>query len=119
LYGVISYALFLRLHASPTVENLFLAQLLPSLCMGAVWGGYPTTVTEILPVGVRSTGVSILYNFAVMLFGGLAPFTITWLIQYTHDPLAPAYYIVFGVIVSLLTYGIWGQDARRLAHGTA
>ena len=110
LYGVTSYALFLQLQHQPSDAHLLMAQLLPSLCMGMVWGGYPATVTETIPVGMRSTGVSILYNFAVMLFGGLAALTITWLIKVTGNPLVPAYYILFGVTFSLLSYGIWGRN---------
>jgi hypothetical protein len=31
-----------------------------------------------------------------MLFGGFAPFFVTWLIQTTGLPVAPAFYVKFG-----------------------
>jgi hypothetical protein len=40
--------------------------------------------------------LSLAYNLAVMIFGGFAPFFVTWLIEATGDPLAPAYYVMFG-----------------------
>jgi MFS transporter, MHS family, proline/betaine transporter len=42
-----------------------------------------------------ASGMGIAYNFAVMLFGGFAPFIVTWLIQETGSPIAPAFYIMF------------------------
>jgi MFS family permease len=110
--------MFTRLHDAPSMANLLLAQILPAICMGFVWGAFPTAVTEVFPVGVRSTGVSILYNVSVMLFGGLAPFWITYLIKATQNPLAPAYYILLTVGISLLTYGLLGRDGRQVAVAT-
>jgi hypothetical protein len=51
---------------------------------------------------VRSTGLAIAYNFAVMLFGGFAQFIVTWLIRETGSPLAPAYYVMFGAVVGFV-----------------
>lgn len=115
LYGIVSFWMFGHLHDAPSMGNLLLAQMIPAVCMGFVWGAFPTAVTEVFPVGVRSTGVSILYNVSVMLFGGLAPFWITYLIKATQNPLAPAWYIVLTVCISLVTYGLLGQNNRAVA----
>ncbi|MFJ2992136.1 MFS transporter [Pandoraea sp. NPDC087047] len=114
LYALTAAWMFIRLHAAPSMTNLLLAQILPGVCMGCMSGAYPTAVTEVFPVGVRSTGVSILYNLSVMLFGGLAPFWITYLIEVTQDPLAPAYYILVTVTISLMTYGWLGREGRHV-----
>ena len=37
-----------------------------------------------------------------MLFGGFAPMIVTWLIDATGSPLAPAYYVMFGAVVGLI-----------------
>jgi hypothetical protein len=50
---------------------------------------------------MRSTGLALAYNFAVMLFGGFAQLIVTWLIKATGTPLAPAYYVMFGAVVGL------------------
>ena len=37
-----------------------------------------------------------------MIFGGFAPFFVTWLIGVTGSPVAPAFYVVFGAAAGLL-----------------
>jgi xanthine/uracil permease len=39
---------------------------------------------------------------AVMIFGGFAQFIVTWLIKTTGSPMAPAYYVMFGVALGLV-----------------
>ena len=96
------YPLFERVHTTPTFHNLLLMQV--SLCslLGIYYGPLSTTVAEQFPPGVRSVGLSLAYNLAVMLFGGFAQFIVTWLIKTTGDPLAAAYYVMFGVAVGLV-----------------
>jgi MHS family proline/betaine transporter-like MFS transporter len=59
-------------------------------------------VAEQFPAGVRSTGLALAYNMAVMLFGGFAPFIVTWLLERTGSPLAPAYYVTFGAVIGFV-----------------
>jgi hypothetical protein len=47
-------------------------------------------------------GLSLAYNVAVMIFGGFAKFNVTWLIKTTGSPMAPAYYVMFGVALGLV-----------------
>ena len=89
-----------RLAADPTTTNLWQLQIV-AVFLGALAGPMPAFMTEIFPVGVRSTGASLMYNFAVMLFGGLAPFINTWLVQTTGNKAAPVYYILFAAAVGL------------------
>ena len=37
-----------------------------------------------------------------MLFGGFAQFFVTWLIKATGSPIAPAFYVMFGVVCGLV-----------------
>ena len=118
LTAISAYALVMlvltgwMLHA-PGFGSYLLLQFAASLCLAFLWGPYPTAVTETVPVGVRATGVALLYNFGVMLFGGLAPFFITALIKLTGDAMAPAFYAAGGMLLAILSYGIWGRDASR------
>ncbi|MNT95351.1 proline/glycine betaine transporter [compost metagenome] len=50
---------------------------------------------------MRSTGLALAYNVAVMLFGGFAPFIVTWLTQVGGTPVAPAFYVLFASFVGL------------------
>jgi MHS family proline/betaine transporter-like MFS transporter len=38
-----------------------------------------------------------------MAFGGFAPFYVTWLIAATGSPIAPVFYVTFGLLVSLIS----------------
>ena len=93
------YPLFSRAHADPTVANLLVMQVTLCCAMGIYLGGLATAVAGQFPASVRSTGLSLAYNFAVMLFGGFAQFIVTWLIGTTGNPLAAAYYVMFGAVV--------------------
>lgn len=106
LYSVLFYVLLQRLVGAPTTTNLMLLQGI-GLLLGALAGPMPAFMTEIFPVGVRSTGASLMYNFAVMLFGGLAPFINTGLVQLTGNKAAPVYYIFFATAVGLIGLSIY------------
>jgi hypothetical protein len=69
-------------------------------------------LAEQFPTRVRSTALAISYNIAVMLFGGFAPFFVTWLIGATGTPIAPAYYLMFGAAAGLLSTLFLRERAR-------
>ena len=100
-YGIVSFFLFSQLVATPTRAHLWELQAC-GLFLSVLFGPTPAFLAEIFPIGMRSTGASLMYNFAVMLFGGLAPFTNTWLISVTGQKTAPIYYIVFACLVGIV-----------------
>lgn len=101
LYAVLSSIMFARLVDEPTRAHLWQLQAC-GLMLSVLFGPTPAFLTEIFPIGMRSTGASLVYNFAVMLFGGLAPFTNQWLIQVTGQKIAPVYYIGFACLVGIV-----------------
>ncbi|WP_374557178.1 MFS transporter [Aquitalea pelogenes] len=96
------YPGFAWLAAAPGIERLLMVQLLFCTLLGLSFGPAPTAVSELFPVKVRSTGVSIGYNLAVMLFGGFAPFIVTWLSGATGSPIAPVYYLLFSTALGVV-----------------
>lgn len=94
--------LFERLHARPDLATLILTQATLCSLIGVFYGPLSTAVAEQFPAGVRSTALSLAYNLAVMLFGGFAQFFVTWLIAITGQPIAAAYYVMFGAGIGLL-----------------
>jgi MFS family permease len=94
--------LFRLLHAAPGLGNLMLVQAVLCTLIGIYYGPLSTAVAEQFPPGVRSTGLSLAYNLAVMMFGGFAQFFVTWLIGATGQPIAAAYYVMFGAAVGLV-----------------
>jgi len=101
-YLLLLYPFFTWIHASPSFVHLALMQSVLCCVAGAFSGPISTAVAEQFPVGVRSTGLAIAYNMAVMLFGGFAQFIVTWLVEKTGSPIAPAYYVMFGAVIGLV-----------------
>jgi MFS transporter, MHS family, proline/betaine transporter len=101
-YFVLLYPLFNWIYAAPSPMRLAIMQGVLCSLAGAFLGPLSTALAEQFPAGVRSTGLAIAYNFAVMLFGGFAQFLVTWLIRETGTPLAPAYYVMFGAVVGFV-----------------
>ena len=100
-FFLLVYPLYGWVAAAPSVERLLIMQLLLCSCMGLFFGPTPTAMAEQFPTKVRSTGLAVAYNIAVMLFGGFAPFIVTWLTQTTGTPVAPAYYVLFASLIGL------------------
>jgi nitrate/nitrite transporter NarK len=62
--------------------------------------------------------VSVAYNVAVMVFGGFAPLIVTWLSKALATPVAPAFYVLFACVLTLLgTYCM--HEAPRTRKSTA
>ncbi len=98
----LTYPLFIWLAGNPTFANLVAMQVVLCSLFGVFNGPISTALGEQFPTRVRSTGLAIGYNVAVMLFGGFAQFFVTWLIHATGTPIAPAFYLMFGAAVGLL-----------------
>jgi MFS family permease len=114
-YLVFLYPLFSWVYANPTLTNLSIMQACLCSMIGVLFGPISTALAEQFSAGVRSTGLAIAYNFAVMIFGGFAQFFVTWLIKVTGSPIAPAYYVMAGALVGLVASLFLVQPPRQLA----
>ncbi|KQP44645.1 MFS transporter [Pseudorhodoferax sp. Leaf274] len=91
---------FLWLIDQPSLPVLLAVTLVIS-ALGAMSGGASiTAIPELLPRGIRASGLSIAYAVGVSLFGGTTQFVVTWLIEATGNKAAPAWYVA---ITSLVT----------------
>jgi len=77
-------------------------------------------LTEALPRTIRSGVVATTYAFAISVFGGSTQFVITWLIQRTGSPLAPAWYWMGALLVGLAVASLMPETApQKLNAGAA
>ena len=68
-------------------------------------------ITESLPHRVRSGALAIIYALSISIFGGSTQFIVAWLTRLTGSPLAPAWYMMGGVIVGLLALCVMPESA--------
>ncbi|WP_256701946.1 MFS transporter [Burkholderia sp. SRS-W-2-2016] len=110
---VISYPLFAMLTSHPTLPVLIFVQCCLMASLGLFQGSYCAFVCELFPAHVRSTGMAIGYNFAVMIFGGFAGAIATLLIKITDDKLAVVYYGLFGCVIGLVTIALLKDRSKQ------
>lgn len=101
--GVLIYPLFAWVNAKPDLITLAIVQGILGLLLAAFTGPAPALLAEQFPAGLRSTGLSLAYNFAVTIFGGFAAVIVTLLIEATGTKLAPSFYVMAAALVSALT----------------
>jgi MFS transporter, MHS family, citrate/tricarballylate:H+ symporter len=64
-----------------------------------------------LPQRIRSGGLSILYAVSIAVFGGSTQFVVAWLTRLTGSSLAPAWYMICGVLVGMVGLSIMPETA--------
>ncbi len=96
--------------ANPTTWSLVLVQGGLGVLFAAYWGPTAAAMSDLFPATTRGTGLSISYSCGVAIFGGFAPFISAWLIGATGSKIAPAFYVFFGTVVSLLA--LWQARTR-------
>ncbi|KAF1024635.1 MAG: Proline/betaine transporter [Pseudomonas sp.] len=112
VFFLLVYPLYAWVAAAPSIGRLLVMQVLLCMAIGGFFGPAPTTLAEQFPIAVRSTGVSVAYNVAVLVFGGFAPLIVTWLSHSLNTPVAPAFYVLFACVVTLLGIGYLYETPR-------
>jgi len=106
MIGSILYALFaypaLYLISSNHFILIILGLALHALAWGILTSAYTAALVELFRTAIRYTGVSTSYNLANSILGGLSPYIATLLIFLSQQKLAPAYYLVFCSVLSIL-----------------
>ena len=98
---------FAVLLAHPQTAVLVGLQVVSAVLAALFIGPAPAAIAELFPVGVRSSGIGVAYNFSVTVFGGFAPLIATSLVARTGNPLSPTWYVIgccgLSLLVLLLT----------------
>ncbi|WP_323120014.1 MFS transporter [Burkholderia alba] len=109
---IASYPLFLYINNNPDLRSLLIFEVLFGILISAYTGPILAAFFEILPGRILSTGIAIAHNFAIMIFGGLAPMIVTWLIAKTMSNLAPAYYLMAAAAISFTATLFYKKSAH-------
>ncbi|MDE2229553.1 MAG: MFS transporter [Alphaproteobacteria bacterium] len=102
LFFVVVYPAFRWLQAAPSATTLMVLEVGFGFLFAAYAGPGGAMIAALYPVRGRAMAMAAVYNVGVALFGGGAPIIVTWLIARTGDPIAPAYYVMAGLSLSLI-----------------
>lgn len=112
---VLSYPLYSMMGAGFNLSIVALA--IAGLLIGMLGGPMPALLSERFRTRNRATGVALSYALGVAIFGGTAPFVVTWIANATGDPLAAAYYTMGCAIVSLIALSFaQGKTHRHMMN---
>lgn len=104
------------------------AALLGGTALFTVLGAASPTavvVVESIPQRVRAGTFGLLYAVMISAFGGTTQFVIQGLIDLTHNPLAPAWYLTGALVLGLIAAALFPESApgsaviKREADGGA
>ncbi|MCZ2403173.1 MFS transporter [Paenarthrobacter sp. Z7-10] len=104
---------FMLLIAAPALPTMILVELVLSVLATAYFAPLPAIMSSMFPAQIRTTGLSLGYNIGVTVFGGFAPFVLTWLIGSTGSLLVPGYYLVAIAAVSVVSLVISRRVFRQ------
>jgi MHS family proline/betaine transporter-like MFS transporter len=99
---VVTYPAFLLLQSS-SFAVVVLGLCLLGLAFAPHSAVMLAVVAELFPTTVRYTGLSLSLNIPVTLLGGTAPLIATALIAASGSVAAPAFFVIAGAVVTLVT----------------
>jgi MFS transporter, MHS family, proline/betaine transporter len=112
LFVLAAYPSFWLMDTYPSLATCMFAVGLLNLIKGGYSGILPSVLAEQFPVDTRAVGVAFSYSISVTIFGGFAPFTATWLIAQTGDPLSPSYYLMATALLSIIALMVIARRSK-------
>ena len=110
------YPAMLWLTAAPSFVRLLLVLLWLSFIYASYNGAMVVTLTEIMPVEVRTSGFSLAYSLATALLGGFTPAICTYLIHITGNRAAPGLWMSFAALLGLIAAFMIPRPENDLAE---
>jgi MHS family proline/betaine transporter-like MFS transporter len=114
IYTLLIYPMFSVLVHAPGFMPLLTVVCVSAVLTAASFGPLPALLCSLFPPEVRTTAVSIGYNFAAAIFGGLAPFIGTWLVRVTGDLIAPTYYAILCGTISVVAILLYAFNRKQI-----
>jgi MHS family citrate/tricarballylate:H+ symporter-like MFS transporter len=105
-----AFYFIVRNHDGPTLwVATGVLSALNSMSTGAalIW------LSESLRKEIRGTAVGAVYALTVASFGGMTQPLLAWLIETTHQPLAPAFYLMLTTVIGLAAMMAMTETAPR------
>jgi MFS transporter, MHS family, proline/betaine transporter len=96
-----SYPLFHIFVDSASISVVLGAVICSGVVCGVLSGVCPTTMAELFPTHLRTTGMSIGFGVTTAVFGGFASVVCEGLIRYTGSFTSPSYYVMAAAVLSI------------------
>jgi MFS family permease len=116
-----TYPAFLAIVHFHSAAALFSACVLLGVLTGLTQGPVVAALAESLPRRVRGRALSLIYAFAIAVFGGSTQFAVKWLLRATGNPLAPGWYMLGAALLGLVSMSLLRESApaRQAPAGLA
>lgn len=99
---VLAWPMFLLLTAHPSIGLLTLLEAVLGAFLAFYFGAMSSLLSELFPIHVRSSGMTIAYSFGVAIFGGFAPLILTALVKASGVITVPGMYYAACCLLSLI-----------------
>lgn len=96
------YPAFWLINAYPSVPLVLCVSALLTALVNLGTTPMFLMMLEMLPAGVRASGLSVIYSVGVTVFGGSSQFIVTWMLARTGNPMSPAFYMLVCGVITLL-----------------
>ena len=110
---VLTYPAFLWLTHSPSLGTLLVATVVVGGLTGLSGAAGMAVLPEITPPRIRALASNLTYAIGVTMFGGTTQLVITWLIEKTGSPLAPAWYVVGTSVLAAVAITLLPETGRK------
>ena len=100
---------------NPQFSHMLIVELWFSFLYAGYNGAMVVTLTEVVPVQIRSLSFSLAYSIATAIYGGFTPAIATNLIHITHNSAMPAVWLTFAGVCSLIAVLILSKKKLLLS----
>jgi MFS family permease len=108
---LMTYPTFLWIVQDPGPMSLLFGFGVLSLIGSIPFTAFYANFTEALPQNIRGGVFATIYAVAIASFGGTAQLVVTWLLQVSGNPLAPAWYLLLAAIVAAIAMSLMPETA--------
>jgi MHS family proline/betaine transporter-like MFS transporter len=113
---VLTYPLFLWITSDPSFVSLAIVQFIFGTLTAMYTGPAPTMISELFPTSVRSTGLSLAYNFAVTIFWRFRTVYSDIAHRVVRQQSSPTHYVIAANLISLLAVAFLVTGSRRTRY---
>lgn len=98
LFSLATLVIF-KQYPNLSLDQIFTLHIVLLLILGALCGRIPVLCASNYPIGVRFSGVTLVYNIAFGVVAGSTQMILSWLIKITGSTYIPALYLLaFGIV---------------------